>query len=144
MQEALYKKTDLSRVFGEILTEYPDQKELLMKLWGRVKGLDDIKPGEKVDFKSSLEARKAEGDNVASFAYEFAAYVYMLMTDKDVKESDVYWSQVCDAMGTLSRKYGGTGSLAEQWSTAMFFVADDIVAGKRTMEGELWGKVKRS
>ena len=65
------------------------------------------------------------------------------MTDKDVLESDTYWSTVAQGIGELINKYGDNGSLPSQWVKAMFFVADDLVTGKRKVDGEMFGILRK-
>lgn len=123
MTEALYKKTDLSRVFGETLNEHKDQKEMLLKLWDRIKALPEV------DLKLSLEAKKARGDRLASFACDYAAYVYMLM-DGNAKK-DEYWTLACNALEKLARDYSGSGGIESQWGQLSLLVAQKIAKGEQ-------------
>ena len=129
-----YRKSDLSKTFTQTLTENPKQRDLLVGLWNKIKenpSYDDVH----LDYNAVLkELPKDEPE--ARFANELAVWIYALMTDRAIVGADAYWYNVNQAVGRLSDKYGGTGSLASQWATALMFVTEDIITGRRVMPGE--------
>lgn len=134
MSDEYYKKSDLQITFTEVLHENPDGRDLLTKLWNKIKenpSLDDVH----IDYNAVLKDLPKD-EPEARFANELAVWIYALMTDRAIVGADAYWYNVNQAVGRLSDKYGGTGSLAAQWATALMFVTEDIITGRRVMPGE--------
>lgn len=135
------KKTDLQNVFNDALAKNESMRDFLISLWSKIRWVESTK--DVPEYKSFIEEGKGSTEQIRAFCYEFATYVYVLMTDKDVLESDTYWSTVAQGIGELINKYGDNGSLPSQWVKAMFFVADDLVTGKRKVDGEMFGILRK-
>ena len=139
--EIYYKKSELQLVFTKLLNDNPGLKEELVTIWNRIKGCTEIRESQinkPFDYKTAL-ANLPKEDQAAQFANELPAWIYFMMTAREVTGADAYWYQVSEMVGKLAEKYGGADTLPGQWATVLMWVAEDVIAGRRKMPGEWKG-----
>ena len=134
MGETFFKKSDLSEIFNNALKQSPEQKAYLQDLWKKIKA---VEIGE-VDYKAAMEQKKANGDDVAAFCYEYAAYVYFLLTEEAYTEE--YWNNAVQTFTELSKKYGEE-TIAGQWVAITLLNADDLCSGRWKLRGQHKGRL---
>lgn len=137
MEEEYYSKTELSKVFGEFLKEDPSNKDYLMSIWTKIKALRSVKKSE---YEEIIQSCKDSPEKAKSFVYDLAMYIFTLVRDNEIRNSDPYWSEVAHWMYHFAEKYG-EGTLEYQWGIALFRTADEIVRGKFKIPGERYGKL---
>lgn len=137
MDDTYYSKNELSKIFTDELNKNPGSKELLLSLWTKIKALRAV---PKSEYEESIQGCKDSPEKTKAFVYDLAMYIFTLVRDNEIRNSDPYWSEVAHWMYHFAEKYG-EGTLEYQWGIALFRTADEIVRGKFRIPGERCGKL---
>ena len=101
MSEEYYSKSQLAEMFGNALKDNPEQRQLLVNLWGSIKALPTGGGTLRrcsMDCAPCMVKQQCEMLDTARKMFEYFS---------NVKETDTYWSGIVSNSSKYIEKYNG-------------------------------------